>query len=101
MIKKNHLELLIFQINFDALFRAFNVMYDHHDAKFVFFWAIKFLIFIDALKKLILSRDFYWIKSDNLYMLKNFNTDLKKSVFFKSCREDEASFWQFSSRKIW
>jgi hypothetical protein len=56
-------------------------MYDYHDAKFVFFWMIKFLIFIDVLNKLILFRDFYWIKNDNSYMLKNFNIDLKKSVF--------------------
>ncbi len=101
MIEKDHLGLLASQINFGALFRAFNVMYDHHDAEFVFPWAAKFLVFTDALKKPILSRDPYWIKGDNLYMLENFNTDLKESVFFKSCREDEASSWQSSGRGIW
>lgn len=59
-LRKNSLELLISQTNSDALFRAFSVMYDHHDAESVFPWAIKFLVFSTSSKSLLL-RDIPWI----------------------------------------
>jgi hypothetical protein len=70
VIEKNSFELLISQTNFAALVRAFSVMYDHHDAKSDFSWAIKFLVFFDIVKDFILSRDSYWVKDDNFIFSK-------------------------------
>jgi hypothetical protein len=81
IIQKNTLELLMSQSNFNVLFKAFNFMYDHHDAEAVFSWTIKYLIYFDIVKKFILFRDFYWVKDDNFLYLRIFILIWRK-VFF-------------------
>ena len=62
-LSKDKLQLLMSETNSQKLFAAFFTLYDHHDAKSIFFWAVKYLVFANTVKQSIMSRDSYWIKN--------------------------------------